>query len=61
MEIDFLVISNLADRLIFNTLGLLLAVYAYYVELRVETEPYFKAACDLHPTRISCTKVLSSR
>ena len=61
MESDFLILSNLADRLIFNTVGLLLAMYAYYVEMRVETDPHYKAMCDLDANRISCTKVLTSQ
>ena len=59
-EDDFLILSNLTDRIIFNIIGLLLAIYALYVETRVETDPSYKPICDLDPNRISCTKVLTS-
>ena len=56
----FLLVSNLTDRLIFNTLGLLLSIYAYYVEEKYEKDSNYKPICDIDPDRISCTKVLTS-
>lgn len=59
-DAEYLIFSNLWDRMVFNTLGLLLAIYALYVEVKVESDPSYKPMCDIDPNRISCTKVLTS-
>lgn len=42
-----------------SLVGLLLSVYAYYVEVRVQKDASYKAICDLN-NRVSCTRVLKS-
>lgn len=39
--------------------GVLLSVYAYYVEVRAEEDSSYQALCDISQ-RISCTKVFTS-
>lgn len=39
--------------------GLLLSLYAYYVEIRVQKDASYKAVCDLN-NRVSCTRALKS-
>ncbi|KAK3596265.1 hypothetical protein CHS0354_038883 [Potamilus streckersoni] len=43
-----------------STLGMIISVYAYHVEVSVEKDPSFRALCDISE-RISCSKVFSSR
>ena len=41
-------------------MGILLSIYAYYVETKAEREKGYKALCDFSAT-ISCSKVFTSR
>ncbi|KAL3857773.1 hypothetical protein ACJMK2_012410 [Sinanodonta woodiana] len=43
-----------------SSLGMIISVYAYHVEVSVEKDPSFRALCDISE-RISCSKVFSSR
>ena len=46
--------------LIFCTVGMLLSVYALYVEIHAEGDSSFKAWCDINP-KMSCSKVFTSK
>ena len=54
-----LVFTNLADHLLFGALGILLSLYALYVELQKERNPNYVALCDINE-QMSCSKVLTS-
>ena len=45
---------------IFCAIGILLSVYALYVEIHAEGDSNFKAWCDIN-SRMSCSKVFTSR
>lgn len=46
---------------VFSSIGLLIAIYSYYVKKRFLKDPKnYKAMCDLNDS-ISCSKVLTSR
>ena len=47
-------------HLILCTIGISLALYAYYVETSKESNHEFKAMCDISDS-ISCSKVFTSR
>lgn len=42
------------------SIGVALSAYAFYVETRAESEPTFKAMCDISQ-HMSCTKVFKSK
>ncbi|XP_036367597.1 vitamin K epoxide reductase complex subunit 1 isoform X1 [Octopus sinensis] len=59
-QIYYFFMDNSTDRIIFSFVGILLSIYALYVEIRKEADPTFKAVCDLG-NNVSCSKVLTSK
>ncbi|XP_025092336.1 vitamin K epoxide reductase complex subunit 1-like protein 1 [Pomacea canaliculata] len=56
----YVIISNMADRLLLSLAGLLVSVYSLHVEVQKEKNPKYRAACDFSE-RMSCSKVLTSK
>ena len=52
--------SESFDHMLFCALGILVSVYALYVEVRKHKDSKYKAACDLGEN-MSCSRVLTSR
>ncbi|XP_041378602.1 vitamin K epoxide reductase complex subunit 1-like protein 1 [Gigantopelta aegis] len=57
--LSYLLLSNLADRLVFNILGIVVSSYALYVETQKEKNPKYRAMCDFNE-HMSCSKALCS-
>lgn len=55
-----LLFSNDVDHALFCGFGILVSVYALYVETRKHKDSGYKAACDLGEN-MSCSRVLTSR
>ena len=55
-----LLFSNDLDHALFCGFGILVSVYALYVETRKHKDSRYKAACDLGEN-MSCSRVLTSR
>ncbi|XP_050408303.1 vitamin K epoxide reductase complex subunit 1-like protein 1 [Patella vulgata] len=60
MTLDYLLFSNIVDRLLINLLGICVSMYALRIELKKEADPTYRAACDFN-SRMSCSKVLTSK
>lgn len=59
-EADYFFLSNSADRIFLCIFGIIVSLYALYIEVRKEHDPSYKAACDIGEN-ISCSKVLTSK
>lgn len=59
-QADYLFLSNTADRIWLCVIGILVSIYALYVEVRKEHDPTYRAACDLGE-HVSCSRVLTSK
>ena len=57
---DALLFSESSDHMLFCGLGILVSVYALYVETRKHRDKTYKAVCDLGEN-MSCSRVLTSR
>lgn len=58
-EADFIVFTNVVDHVAFSCLGILVSIYALYVEIKKEHNPDYVAHCDFHENA-SCSRVLTS-
>ncbi len=59
MEPSGIMFSNVTDFVLCDVCGILLSLYALYVELRKEKNPDYVAACDIN-AKMNCSKVLTS-
>jgi len=59
MAHEALLFSDSLDHMLFCVLGILVSVYALYVESRKHKDSSYKAACDLGEN-MSCSRVLTS-
>ena len=60
MKAAELLFSNFSDHAIFSGMGILVSVYALYIEVMKAKDKNYKAACDLGEN-MSCSRVLTSR
>ena len=58
-EADYLMWSNRVDHIGSAIFGILVSLYALYVEVQKERDPTYVAHCDFHE-KASCTRVLTS-
>ncbi|XP_071094231.1 vitamin K epoxide reductase complex subunit 1-like protein 1 [Haliotis cracherodii] len=59
MCVAWLLMSNMADRVLLSVLGVGVSLYALRVEVRRENDPQYRAVCDFSD-RFSCSKALCS-
>ncbi|KAL8589472.1 hypothetical protein ACOMHN_061683 [Nucella lapillus] len=60
VPLPYLLISNMADRILLALAGVLMSVYSLHVEEEKEKNPNYRAACDFNE-HMSCSRVLTSK
>ncbi|CAH1799016.1 unnamed protein product [Owenia fusiformis] len=59
-SLGYLIWSNTFDHTLFNAIGIIVSLYALYIEIRKHKDPQYVAMCDLNE-HMSCSRVLTSR